>query len=191
MTATLTTKEEKRPLHLFLSAALLASSLLVVGAADVDPGADFGGYMEEIERLEQDERMYEEKLRAHEEWRNTTISGWCVKQVMAFSRHLAPFFVLVRDALRDTSGGGTYSSANQVLAYLGVRMVFVLGLMSVVYAGSRVVQLLLGQDFEVVQEVVIVHEHETEEDAARARAGAEGTDASTKRKTRGKKEKAS
>jgi len=164
---------------------LVTAKLLFVSANDeeVDPGSDFGGYVEEMERRERAERLYEAKLDTHEAWRQTTWAGFCVRQIQALGRHFRPFFIAVQDALNETSGDDNngQKSPFQILAYIGIRMVVVIGVLTVFWAGGKVLQLFVGKDYEIVKEVVVVHEHATEEDAARARA----------KTTRGKKQKAS
>lgn len=148
--------------------------------ADADPAADFGGYMEEMERRERDERLYEAKLNAHEEWRQTTWAGFGVRMVQKIGKHFGPFFLAIQNALDETSQDDGNTSIARIAAYLGIRMALVIGLLMAAYVGGKVLQLLIGSDYEIVEEVVIVHEHETEEEAAKARAGT----------TRGKKSKA-
>eukprot|EP00536_Pseudo-nitzschia_multiseries_P008963 jgi/Psemu1/297104/fgenesh1_pm.239_\ len=150
--------------------------------ADVDPGADFGGYMQEMNRLEREERAYDAKLRAHDEWRQSTWGGFAVRKIQGLAYHFKPFFLAVQDALRESGNGdGSSSTATGGMMYVGVRMFLVVLFLAICYVGAKVLQLLVGSDYEVVQEIVIVHEHETEEEAAKARAAT----------TRGKKVKSS
>ena len=162
---------------------LLATTTSFVSAdedADADPAADFGGYMEEMERRERDERLYEAKLNAHEEWRQRTWAGFGVRMVQKIGKHFGPFFLAIQNALDETSQDDGENSISRIAAYLGIRMAIVIGLLVAAYAGGKVLQLLIGSDYEIVEEIVIVHEHETEEEAAKARAST----------TRGKKSKA-
>jgi len=153
----------------WLLSMMLITTLSLV-SADVDPGEDFSGYVQEMEHREQEERIYEAKLSAHEEWRQTTWAGFCVRKIQAIGQHFKPFFVAVNDALDQTVMEDGNKSPAQIATYIGIRMLFVMALMMVFYVGAKVFQLVIGGDFEVVEEVVIVHEHETEEDAAKARA---------------------
>jgi hypothetical protein len=159
---------------------MIVSTLsLVVAAdetADFDPGSDFGGYVEEMERRERDEHVYEAKLHAHEEWRQTTWTGSVVRKLQDIGKHFQPFVLAIGDALEEADGT---KSSTQVLAYLGIRMLMIGGVLCSMYVGAKVLQLFVGSDYEIIEEVVIVHEHETEEEAAKARAAT----------TRGKKSK--
>ena len=73
------------------------------------------------------------------------------------------------------------SSPTSIIVYVGLRIyVVVMGLMFL-YALSQLVQVVIGRgDIEMVQEVVVVHEYDTEEEAIKARTA----------QTRGKKQKA-
>jgi len=55
----------------------------------------------------------------------------------------------------------------------------IVGVLFSMYVSAKILQLFVGSDYELIEEVVIVHEHETEEEAAKARAAT----------TRGKKSK--
>lgn len=147
-------------LVLFVSAA---------AAAGIDPGEDFGGYVEELERRERDEKAYRAKLRSHEEWLQTTWTGFAVRSFLGMVRHFEPFFVAIAEAIRETNDAGE-RTPTQVIAYLAVRMAVVVGLLTVFYIGAKIIGLMIGGDIEVVEEIVIVHEHKTEEEAAKARA---------------------
>ncbi|VEU34939.1 unnamed protein product [Pseudo-nitzschia multistriata] len=163
---------------MLLSVLLFAAKLAPVHA-DIDPGSDFGGWMDAMASIEEEERRYEEKLREHEVWKQNTWSGLAVRKIQGMAYHFKPFFLAVQDALRETSGND--SSTTHVLMYVVVRIVVVVVMMILCYIGAKVLQLLVGGDYEVVEEIVVVHEHETEEEAAKARA----------KTTRGKKTKSS
>ncbi len=156
---------------------LVAFTTLV--SASLDPGEDFSGYVEEMARREQEERVYEAKLNAHEQWRQTTWAGFAVRKIQGIGQHFKPFVMAVQDALDQTALDDGSKSLAQIVAYIGIRMLFVTALLMTFYVGGKVFQLVIGGDFEVVEEVVIVHEHETEEEAAKARAST----------TRGKRKK--
>ena len=161
---------------LYVMLVTLTTILSVVVKAnaleDVDPSADFSGYMKEMDRREQQEHAYESKLAAHEEWRQTTWSGFCVRQVQKVLHHLKPFLLLVLDALKN-SNNNEGSSIENFIIYVGVRMGVILVFCIFGYVGGKLFQLLIGTKdgiIEVVEEIVILHEHDTEEDAAKARS---------------------
>ena len=156
-------------------------AITTIATAASDPGEDFQGYFEELERRDQEAQEYAAKLSAHEEWRQTTWGGFCVRQIQALGKKFEPFLEAVQDALDETQRNDSPSSLSKIAIYLGIRMVFVLGVLTMVYIGAKILQLLVGSDYEIVEEVVVVHEHDTEEEAAKARA----------KTTRGKKQKSS
>jgi hypothetical protein len=159
---------------------LLLCAVTTTMTASSDPESDFGSYMEDMAARERDEWVYRAKLDAHEEWRQTTWSGWLVRTVQSVVYRFEPFFRAVADTLEET--GRSRSSTTEILLYVGVRMVVVIGLLATLYVGAKVIQVIIGNgDLEVVEEIIIVHEHETEAEAAKARAGT----------TRGKKQKSS
>jgi len=154
---------------------------VTIAASNTDLGEDFQGHFEELERRDQEAREYAAKLSAHEEWRQTTWGGFCVRQIQALGKKFEPFLEAVQDALDETQRNDSPSSLSKIAIYLGIRMVFVLGVLTMVYIGAKILQLLVGNDYEIVEEVVVIHEHDTEEEAAKARA----------KTTRGKKQKSS
>jgi hypothetical protein len=185
--------------YVFLIVALttITFSIVVEAAAndgadnDVDPGSDFNGYMKEMDRREQQEHAYESKLAAHEEWRQTTWSGFFVRQVQKVLNHLKPFIVLVLDAIKNNTnnnnngnGGGEGSTITNFIMYIGVRMSVIIIFCIFGYMGGKVFQLIIGTNnnnntnqndnnsniIEVVEEIVILHEYDTEEEAAKGRA---------------------
>ena len=161
---------------LVMSTTMTISLVAADEDADFDPGSDFGGYVEEMERREREEHLYEAKLNAHEEWRQTTWTGSIVRKLQDIGKHFQPFVLAIGDALEEENGT---KSPTQVLAYLGIRMIMIVGVLFSMYVSSKILQLFVGSDYELIEEVVIVHEHETEEEAAKARAAT----------TRGKKSK--
>lgn len=168
-----------------LVAAALVLLLMVCSnraeAAAADAGEDFAGYMEDVQRQEQEERLYQDMLRRHEIWLQTTWSGFVVTQIQAIGKQFAPFILAILEALDETSDPDSTKGPSEVAAYLGIRMAFVIIILMVVHALAKIAQLVIGTNYEVVEEIVILHEHDTEEEANRARTAT----------TRGKKQKAS
>ena len=150
--------------------ALFVTMTFQLTSADtIDPGEDFGGYVEEIQRMEFEDALYEAKLNAHEQWRQTTWSGTAVRKIQGLALHFKPFLLAVQEALEDTTDEDGTKSMQQIMAYIGIRMLFVVLLLLIIYVGSKLFQLMVGGDIEIVEEVIIVHEHETEADAQKAR----------------------
>jgi hypothetical protein len=165
----------------FLSMLVVSATMVWSVSADVDPGEDFGGYVQEMERREREEHLYEAKLNAHEHWRQTTWAGFFVRKTFEIGKHFEPFLIAIRDALDETSTDESGQSLAKIMTYIGIRMLLVIGLLSCFYVAGKIIQLLIGGDYEIVEEIVIVHEHESEKAAAKARAAT----------TRGKKQKSS
>lgn len=141
----------------------------------VDPETDFGGYMDEMQARERDAVIHAAKLQAHEEWRQNTWGGWTVRQFQAFGGHVAPFVMSIMEAANEEG------TALRVITHVGARMLVVAVGLLVIYSFLRAFQLVVGTDVTVVEEIVIVHEYDTEEEAAKARAAS----------SRGKKQKTS
>lgn len=160
---------------------MLLCSTNVLWAEAANAGEDFSGYMQEMERREHQEHLYEAKLHRHEVWRQTTWAGYFVTQVQTIGKQFLPFLLAIQDALEESSDPDSTKGPTEIAIYLGIRMTFVILILMMVHALAKVVQLLIGTNYEVIQEVVIYHEHESEEEAARARATT----------SRGKKQKAS
>jgi hypothetical protein len=123
-----------------------------------------------------------------QEWRQNSWGGWAVRQSMAVAAHIKPFF----DAVMDASDRYTReeSPVLRIFWYLGPRAVIILSGILFVLTGGKVLQLLVGRDdVTLVQEVVIVHEYDTEEEAAAARAAqasGEGQEAAAVRASQGR-----
>jgi CBS domain-containing protein len=96
------------------------------------------------------------------------------------AHRIKPFADAVIEAMKDEDTGIALSPM-KLLIYVGLRVyVVIIGLL-LIYALSRLFQMVIGYgDIIMEEEVVIVHEHETEEEAAKARAAL----------SRGKKQKA-
>lgn len=171
----------------------------------VDPGDDFGRYMESLkaaeERAARYQRMYDEhEVRVDEMhkkwrqvwiriaqmfksllikiWRQTTWGGFFVRQLQAIARHFKPFFEQVSLMMQDEESLGT-----RIFIFAIRLLIIFIGLLFV-YALGRLVTFLVGGDIIREDEVVIVHEYETEEEAAKAQA-----EESPAKEARGKRSK--
>jgi hypothetical protein len=129
-----------------------------------DAGADFAGYMEDLAKAEAEQEVTRELLEKHEIWRQTTLGGWAVRKMQALVRNIEPFLTQIAHTFRDTD------SASSLIVLNLLRFVAILVLMFLIYFASQILQNLIGNEIVVEQEVVILHEHESEEEAAKARA---------------------
>ena len=87
-----------------------------------------------------------------------------VRQIQAVSTHFAPFLEEVINIMSDDS------SISKILFLNFVRMFVILIAIGFVLATARIFQKILGTDIIQEEEIVIVHEYATEEEAAKARA---------------------
>jgi hypothetical protein len=129
-----------------------------------DAGADFAGYMEDLAKAEIEREANRELLKNHEIWRQTTLGGWAVRKMQAFVRNIEPFLAQIAHIFRDTD------SASSIIVLNLIRFVALLVMMFLIYFASQILQKLIGNEIVVEEEVVILHEHESEEEAAKARA---------------------
>jgi hypothetical protein len=139
----------------------------------VDPGEDFEGYMEGMARVEAERESTRELLQRHEEWRQTTWAGWAVRQMQSFVRNIEPTVSQIASTFGDSD-----SASSAIIVNL-IRFLALLVVMAAIYVVAQVVQKFVGNEFIVEEEIVIVHEYETEEEAAQAR----------KKESRGKMDK--
>ena len=139
----------------------------------VDPGEDFQGYMEGMAKVDAEREATRELLQRHEEWRQTTWGGWAVRQVQAIARNIEPTVSQIASTFGDND------SASSAIVVNSIRFLALLVIIAVVYVISQVWNNFLGNEIIVEEEVVILHEFETEEEAESAR----------KRASRGKKDK--
>ncbi|KAG7351393.1 hypothetical protein IV203_010753 [Nitzschia inconspicua] len=166
--------------HITFQGLLLLTVIVgTVFAADSKPQDDFDGYMQQKLRQEAEDAEYQLKLARHEEWRQNTWGGWAVRSIQDLAQHIKPFALAVADAMKDDETGNSLSPT-KLLVYVGLRVYVVLMFLLLIFALSRLVQMFVGTgDIVMEEEVVIVHEYDTEEEAAKARAA----------QTRGKKQK--
>ncbi|KAL3944481.1 MAG: hypothetical protein SGBAC_001458 [Bacillariaceae sp.] len=129
----------------------------------VDPGEDFEGYMEGMASVEADRIATQELLQRHEEWRQTTWAGWAVRQMQSFARNIEP------TASQISSTFGNSDSASSAIIVNLIRFLALLVAMAGIYVIAQVVQKFVGDEYVLEEEIVIVHEYETEEEAAQAR----------------------
>jgi hypothetical protein len=163
--------------HTQTSFVLIIAVLLT--SFTVEAGDDFDGFMQQQHLEEAEATDYRQRLADHDEWLHTTWGGWAVRTMRGIAEKMRPFIEAVIEATQDEDTGTTLSPM-RLLVYVGLRLyVVVMGLL-LIYALSRLVQMVVGNgDIVVEEEVVIVHEHDTEEEAAKARAA----------QARGKKQK--
>jgi CBS domain-containing protein len=103
-----------------------------------------------------------------------------VRTMQEMAQHVKPFALAVAEAMKDQDTGNALSPTKLII-YVGLRVYVVIMGLLLIFALSRLFQMFIGNgDIVMEEEVVIVHEHDTEEEAAKARAA----------QSRGKKQKA-
>lgn len=123
----------------------------------VKPEDDFHGYMEAEEQAAQNYLDQQARLERHRLWRETTWGGFAVRQVQVVGDHFQPFFSAIAEAMtNDTS---VASIAVRIL----IRLVVVFFGVGMCYLGASLLQKLIGTEYEIVEEVVVVEGGEGEE----------------------------
>jgi hypothetical protein len=97
---------------------------------------------------------------------------------------LQPFAKAVIDAMEDSSvDDGSAPTLTRIVVYVGLRLYVVVMILLFLYGLMHLVQMIVGKgDIVKVEEIIIVHEHETEEEAERARLAAKKQGRSKKQK---------
>jgi hypothetical protein len=106
--------------------------------AAIKPEDDFQGYMEAREQAVRDELEYEARMARHAEWRETTWSGFMVRQLQALGAHFAPFFTALASLLRNDSNSG-------IVVMIIIRLLVIFFAIGVVYLGASLLQKLIGK----------------------------------------------
>jgi len=119
--------------------------------------------MEGMARVEAERESTRELLQRHEEWRQTTWGGWAVRQMQSMARNIEPTVSQISSTFGDND-----SASSAIIVNL-IRFLALLVAMAGIYVIAQVVQKFVGNELVIEEEVVIVHEYETEEEAAQAR----------------------
>lgn len=139
----------------------------------VDPSEDFSGYMDQMASAQATLEKDMEMLRQHEIWRQTTWGGYAVRTMQSAVRKIEPLVTQFSEILSDSDSASSALALN-VIRLLAIAIVAI-GILTV----AKIVEKFVGSEIYVEEEVIILHEDETEEEAS-----------SRKNKTsRGKKEK--
>lgn len=97
-------------------------------------------------------------------WRQTTWGGWVVRQIQTTGRHFKPFVAKVSVMMQDEGNLG-----KRLLMFFLRLLIIAVGVLFVLAMG-RVFTFLVGGDIIKEEEVVVVHEYDTIEEAMKARA---------------------
>ena len=143
----------------------------------IDPGKDFNGYMNEQGRIKREEIAYEAKLSAHEEWRQNTWSGWFVRQTLRVTNYYIRPFIFPNEGSTSTITASNQQNDDETInvqrlvSYICIRMTIVFTICTIFWIVTKTIQFIIGGNgtIEMIEEVVIVHEHDTEEEASKAR----------------------
>eukprot|EP00523_Entomoneis_sp_CCMP467_P011832 CAMPEP_0168720384 /NCGR_PEP_ID=MMETSP0724-20121128/1532_1 /TAXON_ID=265536 /ORGANISM="Amphiprora sp., Strain CCMP467" /LENGTH=157 /DNA_ID=CAMNT_0008766979 /DNA_START=69 /DNA_END=542 /DNA_ORIENTATION=- len=126
----------------------------------VDPGADFQGYMEEKEKQDTAREKYNQMVDEHELWRQTTTTGWVVRQLQAVGSHFAPFFIALSEILQ----GETDDSASAFILTMFLRILVISAYIVAAYAVARIINNVFGQEIVMEEEVVIELDEDENDD---------------------------
>mmetsp|Transcript_5611 Transcript_5611/g.8423 ORF Transcript_5611/g.8423 Transcript_5611/m.8423 type:complete len:144 (+) Transcript_5611:150-581(+) len=137
-----------------------------------DMGEDFADYMDNLAASEKAASQRQAMYDAHENWRQNTWGGWAVRQIQTLARHFRPFL----DDVREVLAAPEDDSLTKVIVFNLIRMLAIFTVVGGVYALGNIFQSFIGKELVQEEEIVIVHEYATEEEAARARAEQEKKD---------------
>lgn len=112
----------------------------------VNPGDDFQGYMDDVARKAQARAEYQAMVDEHEEWRQTTWAGFCVRQLQALGHHVAPFFEAVAGLLQQD-----HNSPQRILLAASLRILTITAYILAAYVMARIINAFLGK--EIIIEV--------------------------------------
>lgn len=119
------------------------------------PGEDFEGYMEGMKAQEVEHARMQAMYADHELWRQTTWGGWAVRQIEGVGRHLAPFFETLIEAMEAEE-----NTPGRLLISILIKSLMLAGLIVAMYAVARVLNMFLGREIVIEEEVVINHDDE-------------------------------
>eukprot|EP00543_Licmophora_paradoxa_P001643 CAMPEP_0202445296 /NCGR_PEP_ID=MMETSP1360-20130828/4139_1 /ASSEMBLY_ACC=CAM_ASM_000848 /TAXON_ID=515479 /ORGANISM="Licmophora paradoxa, Strain CCMP2313" /LENGTH=178 /DNA_ID=CAMNT_0049061499 /DNA_START=56 /DNA_END=592 /DNA_ORIENTATION=+ len=128
----------------------------------VRPDEDFEGYMEEMKEIETEQAAQQLMIDRHEKWLNSTAGGWVIKNLMELGNHFRPFLIAVADSMKEERGLST-----RLLSHL-LRISIVFVALAAIFIGARLIQMVIGEDIVIENEVVII------EEIPRSRAEKEG-----------------
>mmetsp|Transcript_46363 Transcript_46363/g.69034 ORF Transcript_46363/g.69034 Transcript_46363/m.69034 type:complete len:176 (-) Transcript_46363:175-702(-) len=117
-----------------------------------DPENDFAGYMEGLAEAEAAAQEEKEILNAHELWRNSTWAGWTVRQIQTVGEHFRPFFLAVGASMKEDKG-----FSKRLLSHF-LRISIVLAAIVTIYILAHILQMFIGKEIVINQEIVIVEE---------------------------------
>ena len=106
-------------------------------------------------------------------WRQTTWGGLAVRQVQAIGKRYRPFIDSVQGVL-STPGD---DSVLKIILFNLIRMLAVFTIVGAVYVLGQIVQKFIGTEIIKNEEIVIVHEYATKEEATRAQEQQDRLDA--------------
>lgn len=112
--------------------------------------SEFVDYVSSLKQKENIDAAREASKHAHEIWKTTTISGKLFSMVDSLRSH--EFFALIVDAFRDQNEG---NSPNAIFLYNIVRLVVIFMAFAVLHVIGRIIQTLIGAEYEVVEEIII------------------------------------
>jgi len=96
-------------------------------------------------------------FRANQVWRQTTWTGFFVRQLQAIGDHFSPFFATLMQTDADRS-------LPQFLFLTMLRVLVIAGWIAAAYAVAQVISMLIGGGREIIIEDEIIIEHDDDDD---------------------------
>ena len=94
-----------------------------------------------------------EMYAAHEEWLQTSWGGWAVRTLRSLADN--SFFHAIADSLRNEDDG---KDATAILITNGARLAVILAMILMALAIGKLLQMIIGEDIVVEQEVIVEEE---------------------------------
>lgn len=115
--------------------------------------ADFWDYLEKKEVVAANAARRDEMIAQHQDWLDTTWAGFATTKLLSLGS--LPFITAISEALQDQEDGKS-TSAMVVANFVRIAVVFAVIL--AVYIIGKIVQIIIGGDIEIIDEVVIIKE---------------------------------
>ena len=120
-------------------------------------------------------------FRATQIWRQTTWTGFFVRQLQAIGDHFSPFFATLMQTDADRSPA-------QFLFLTMLRVLVIAGWIAAAYAVAHVISMLIGGGREIIIEDEIIIEHDDDDDGGGNNSNNKTNSKLRRRSARSKKE---
>ena len=90
------------------------------------------------------------------------MAGYVVTQIQKVTEHFKPFLNKALQAMQDED------SITNVVVFTLARLIVIFILFGFILAVSKIIQKVIGNEIVMEEEIIVVHEHSTKEDAIKA-----------------------